>query len=721
MARFQREAEALAALNHPHIAGIHDFGEAEGSRFIVMELVEGETLAERIGSVASGSALSLNETLDLAVQIADALAAAHDKGIVHRDLKPANIKITPEGRVKVLDFGLAKVREAESAAALTQSPTLLTRPGGGVLMGTAAYMSPEQAKGKDVDRTGDVWAFGCVLYEMLTGRAVFEGETVGEILGEIFKTEPDWSRRPAETPPGIRRLLQRCLRKDRVKRLQHMGDARIEIEDARNEPAPAPAVARDVAPSKRRRAERWAWGVAAALGVLALGLAGTVLWMRQPVSEAPEMRVEITAPPSPDLLSIAISPDGQSLVFVATFEGRRRLAIRSLQRAVVQPLAGTDNAEFPFWSPDSKSIGFFADLRLKRVDVAGGLVQTLAQAAVARGGTWKADGVILFSPGGIGPLLRVPAGGGAPEPVSRLELQKQTSHRFPQFLPDGRHFVFFAQGTSVEFSGVYLGALDGTEPRRLLSADTAAVVGAPGQLLFVRQGTLFSQGLDPDQAALIGDAVPVAEGVVYDPSAFVAGISAAATGALAYRTGAAAERQPLWFDRLGKQTGRVGWLDTGTPNNLNLSPDGARIVLDRQMGLDRDIWLSANAVSDRLTFDAAIDMAPIWSHDGTSIIFGSNRKGSYHLYRRASSNAGSDELLSDAQQANKLPQDTSSDGRFLLYRYVDPTTGRDLWALPLGGDRKAFPVVATKTEEREGQFSPRWKVDSVSIGRDLKI
>ena len=385
--RFQREAEVLALLNHPHIAAIYSLEEANGSRFLVLELVEGQTLADRL----KRGPLPMDEALTVAKHICEAIEAAHEKGIIHRDLKPANIKITSDGIVKVLDFGLAKVREAEAQASdLSNSPTLMTaRSTPGIILGTAAYMSPEQAKGQEANRTSDVWAFGCVLYEMLTGRPPFEGDTVSELVPGILKADPDWSRLPAETPENIRRLLRRCLHKDRRLRLQHIGDARVEIE----EPQPqAAAVAPPVVPRRRERVWITAFVVATVLAV-AMGI--REFRGSPPVAE---VRLEISTPPTADPASIAISPDGQKIVFVATSEGQSKLWVRPLDSVSGRALAGTDGASLPFWSPDSQSVGFFAEGKMKRIEVDRGAVQILADAPGGRGGAWNRDGTIIFYP-----------------------------------------------------------------------------------------------------------------------------------------------------------------------------------------------------------------------------------------------------------------------------------------------------------------------------------
>jgi Tol biopolymer transport system component len=464
-------------------------------------------------------------------------------------------------------------------------------------------------------------------------------------------------------------------------------------------------------PGKARPRERFAWTLAV---LLAAGLVVTAIVVERPAqtTAAPEMRVDIATPPTPDALSIALSPDGQKLAFVATVDGPPQLWVRSLDADSSKPLPGTDRATYPFWSPDSRSIGFFADGRLKRIDVAGGDVQTLAAAGGGRGASWSKDGVIVFAPLSTTGLFRVSASGGEVTAATRPDRQKQVSHRFPSFLSDGRRFLFFAQGTSPDSQGVYLGALDGSEPKHLLAADTAARAQGTDHVVFVRQGTLFVQRFDPNQGAVVGDSVLVADGVAYDGVTYVGAVSTADTGTLAYRRGeAAGGRELLWIDRSGRQIGTAEDLDLALPFGLHLSADGRRAVLDRSTNGNSDIWLFSlpGWTPTRFTLDAASDLFPIWSPDEKRIFFGSNRAGAYNLYVKDSSGAGSETLLLKSPH-NKVPMDVSPDGRFLVYREAEPTTGRDLMALPLSGDPTPFPVVRTKAEEREGQFSPdsRW-------------
>ena len=703
LARFQREAKLLASLNHPNIATIHGLEESGGRHYLVMELVPGETLRDRI---AREGQVPVGEVLAIGKQMAEALEAAHnsEKGIIHRDLKPANVKVTPEGRVKVLDFGLAKAFAAEPAGGdFSNSPTLSAAPTmQGVIMGTAAYMSPEQARGKTVTKATDIWAFGAVLYELLTGRQAFQGEDVTDILATVVKMEPDWSRLPEATPPSIRTLLRRCLRKERQQRLQDAASLRIEIEDALSGVAPLTGEAVPAARGQRL------FGLVAAgvAAVMLLALAAlSFVHFREAPAAPPEMRTEIITPSTTDPVSFALSPDGRQIVFVASGDGQQRLWLRRLDATSAQPLAGTDGASAPFWSPDSRSVGFSAGGQLKRMDIGGGSPQTLADAS-NRGGTWGLDGTILFARTGASPILRIPASGG--EPVAVTKLDKQNNHRFPQLLPGGRQFLFYAQGTP-ETAGIYLGSLESSETKRLAAADTAGAYGPDGWLLFIRAGTLLAQRLGLGRGELTGDPVTVADPVAFDAGAAAGGFSVSAAGLVAYRSGGAGQRQLVWFDRSGKTLGTLGAPDANNLGALRLSPDGRRAAVSRTVQGNTDIWLLDATRTTRFTFDASLDRFPFWSPDGNRIAFDSNRKGHRDLYLKPSNGAGSEELLLESAQ-DKIPFDWSHDGRFLLYAGLDPQTSSDLWVLPIEGDRKPFVFLKTNVEERRAQFSPdgRW-------------
>src|SRR5262245_35537382 len=605
--RFQREAQALAALNHQNIGTIYDVQQIGETRFLILELVEGQTLQEKLRQ----GPIPVEEALAIAKQIAEGLEAAHERGVVHRDLKPANIKLTQDGNVKVLDFGLAKAFQAQPSTALSNSPTLISASMPGVIVGTAAYMSPEQVKGRQVDRRTDIFAFGCVLYEMLTAQAAFDGDDVTEILGSVLKTEPDWSKLPAGTPYAVHKLLRLCLQKDPKKRRSDATDVRIDIEEAL-----AGAVATPVQETQitRNSLRMRASMVIAVAGILALAVPALQHW-RETISEAPETRLQIITPPTSDPLSFALSPDGRSLVFVASGDGPPRLWVRTFDTVTARPLAGTDTAEYPFWSPDNRSIGFFAEGKLKRVDIAGGPSQTLASAPTGFGGTWNRDGTILYTPVGVGGIFRTTASGGEGSQVTQLAAG-HSAHRFPRFLPDAHHFVLFVLGTP-EQQGIYLASLDGGNPKRLLANDAAGAWAPPDRLMFIRQGTLMSQRVDIDKGVLIGDPLNVANPVGSDTGFGGSGFTVSATDIVAYRGSESGRRQFVWFDRSGKPVGNVGDADANNLMFPELSPDDRKVVFVRapEGNGNLDIWVTdvfTNA-SSRFTLDGSTNNVPVFS------------------------------------------------------------------------------------------------------------
>jgi serine/threonine protein kinase len=704
VARFRREAQVLASLNHPHIGAIYGLDEAVGTQFLVLELVDGESLDKRI---ARGR-IPVEETLEIAKKIAEALEAAHEKGIIHRDLKPANIALTKDGTVKVLDFGLAKATEPASGSSLdvTNSPTITTpamMTGVGVILGTAAYMAPEQAKGRPADKRSDIWAFGCVVYEMLATRRAFPGGEVADVLAFILAREPDFRALPATTPPSIRRLLRRCLQKDRNDRLRDIGDARIEIRDALTR-SDTEGTGVTTVPADHRSWQWIALGSVLAL-VLLIGAVAIVRSFRAAPPTA-EIHLEINTPSTSVPASLAISPNGRAVAFVGTVEGQSRLWLRMFDSAKPRPLAGTDGADFPFWSPDSRSVGFFADNKLKQVDIEGGSVRMLAKVYRGTGGAWSRDGVILVSSLGA-PISRLSDMGGLVEVPG---LFRQGSDFSPQFLPDGRRFLYRVRGTP-EADGIYVGQLDGKlEARRLLESVTRAVYTPSGYVLFVRQKTLLAQRFDPDGLHLTGNPFRVTED---STDCGCLGLSVSDTGSVVYRATASNIQQHFaWFDRSGNEISKASDSAMSSPS---LSPDGQRVVGYRGNPVDGnlDVWMLdvTRGVFSRLTDNVADDVNPVWSPDGDQIAFSSNRKGTHDLYRKSASPGGSEELLL-ATALHKNTTDWSSDGRFVLFETRDPKSGMDIWALPLdksGKPGKPFPVVQTTFDEQRGQFSPDGK------------
>jgi serine/threonine protein kinase len=697
--RFEREAKALAALNHPNIAALHGLEESDGRGFLVMELVPGQTLAERI----LGHAMPLDETLSVARQIAEALEAAHEKGIVHRDLKPANVKVTPDGRVKVLDFGLAKLvtdsetERARQAAALDSPTITLQATRAGVILGTAAYMAPEQAKGLVVDQRADIFAFGCLLYEMLTGQRAFDGETTTDILSRVLQRDPDWTKLPSNLPPSVDRLLRLCLEKDPRKRRQAAGDVRLDLEHALTEPVVAPI------PVTRRRGRLIPFlltgGVLAAVAALALPAARH---LRE--APPPEMRLQIVTPPALDPLDFALSPDGRSLVYVAAASPNdaERLYLRPINQIEARPIPGTEGARFPFWSPDSRSLGFFASEQVFRIDLAGGRAQPLAPAANPQGGAWSADGTIVFAPTTVTPLFQVSASGGKLTTATALESPTQTNHRRPFFLPMSRQFLFFATGPGQ--SDVYLGSLDTTTLKRLTPANTSAQLLEPDHIVFVQQGALVARRFDVSRAEMTGDPVTIADASGTSPGAAL-GFSISAAGSLAYRIAKATPSRMTWFNRDGSVSGLGDDL-----NAPNISPDGRYVAYDRTIDGNRDVWIMdlVRGGTTRFTTNAAIDGYPVWSPDGSRLAFHSLRKGTFDIWtKRFDGAAGTEEPLLETPE-HEWPIAWSKDGRFLLYQRTDRNyEASDLFALTMtGADRTSIVVANTPAEERMGEFSP---------------
>jgi len=701
LGRFQREAEILAALNHPNIAAIYGLERSGATTALVIELVEGPTLADRI---AQGT-VPIEEALSTAKQIAEALEAAHEQGIIHRDLKPANIKVRSDGTVKVLDFGLAKATDPPASSPnISQSPTIATptMTAASMILGTAAYMSPEQARGKPVDKRTDIWAFGCVLYEMLAGRPPFEGDDLAGILACVIEREPDWSCLPANVPARARELLRHCLEKNPKNRRRDAGDVRIDIERALADPA-AHTTATGAAPTSRA-----AWLAAAVATLAVVGLSLPVIrYLRDtPGPSGPEMRVEINPPPQSAPLQFALSPNGRHIVFVASVDGRQRLWLRALNKVDAQAMTGTDGAAYPFWSSDSRSIGYFASRKLYRIDVGGGPQQELADVPVGRGGTWNTDGTILFAPTDNGPLMRIAAAGSEPGAVTHLD-PGQTGHQSPQFLPDGRHFLFLADG-SPSASGIYLGSLDGGAPKRLMASDVAAAYLEPNLVVFVERGALMARHLDIARGELTGDSMTLADAVGYDVGFKRGAFSVSADGHVAYQTRILKRDELFWVDRTGGASRvAVNALDVNRLANPDLSPNGRRVAVTLDSQSNIDIWLMdlVGGGSTRFTFDEAADAFPLWSPDGSQIVFSSARTGTARLYLKPSNGTGDETLLLDMAPA--VPQDWSKDGRFLLYGAGDPKTGGDLWTLDMTSkERTPRAVVKTSVDERNGQFSP---------------
>jgi Tol biopolymer transport system component len=704
--RFEREAKTLASLSHPHICNIHDVGSQNGIDFLVMEYLDGETLEQRLKK----GALSLEQALQTGIQIADALTAAHRAGIIHRDLKPGNIMLTKSG-AQLLDFGLAKLHPTAALAGMSVAATVgkpLT--GQGTILGTLHYMAPEQVEGREADTRTDISAIGAVLYEMVTGKKAFEGKSHASLIAAILEREPPaMSSLQPLVPPVLDRIVRTCLAKEADDRWQTARDLLRELRWAAADTEKGVA-GRTAAPTRSPTRVVWALGAVAALAIAALAVV-TTLYARRAIPERVVTRLDVVTPPTTDAFSFALSPDGRQLAFLAYGERGPQLWLRPLDQVNARPLAGTEGGMWPFWAPDGRAIGFFADAKLKRIDLVSGATQVLADAPAGRGGTWSPDGVIVFAPATNGGLLRVAATGGTAEPVTSLPAGPAGSHRWPQFLPDGRRFLFVVGYGRPDTTGVHVGSIDGGEPTRVLPALTAAAYATSGHLLLVTQGVLVAYPFDAVRGIVTGEPVPVAQPVGADDGVFRGAFSVSALGVLAHRAGTAATRQLLWVDRAGKVMGTIGPVDQGSPSYPELSPDGQRVAVLRVVQGNPDVWFVdvGRGAPTRFTFDTAIDSAPLWSPDGSKVIFRSSRNGVWDLFEKPSTASADEQPLLITSQ-DKGPQDWSRDGRFLLYTTHDPKTYSDLWVLPLTAERKPFPVVQSSFDDIEGQFSPdgRW-------------
>lgn len=722
LSRFEREAHLLASLNHPNIAAIYGLEQQDGIRFLVLELVEGVTLAERM----QAGPLSMAEALRIASGIAEALEAAHEKGVLHRDLKPGNVKITPAGKVKVLDFGLAKALGEEEPArtAPLDQPTTLTlqETRAGVVIGTPAYMSPEQAEGKPTDKRSDVWSFGAVLYEMLSGARCFDGKTTSHVIVHVLEQEPDWSKIPASVPANVLHLLQRCLQKDPAERLRDVGDLRLLLQAAAKEGSTrTSAVSRNppaMAMPPTGPTKKWIWpAIAAALLLIAGGAIAWSFWGR-PAAPARATRFQVQLPENVAFSQyVSVSPDGRKLLFNAVGQ-QNGLWIHDLDTLEWRKLPGTDQGRGPFWSPDSRYLGFSVGNDLKKIEVASGPAQTLCRLAYPPGtGSWSKDNVIVFGTfGGIsGPLRRVSASGGVPVDVTVLNAARgETFHALPSFLSDGKHFVYLRQGSD-DVSGIYAGSLDAKpseqSQERILPTRLAAPFVA-GYLFFMRENTLMAQPFDQRALKLAGEPVPVVEQVGITNSIGIFSVSPA--GVLAYRTGATASAgifQPTWYDREGKVSGVIG--QPVSANGPRISPDGSRLAFrDNPQAGNGDIWIMdiSRGVRTRFTFRQKQGSFPVWSPDGKQIIFTAGTVLDT-IFEKDASGAGEEKELYKKPGEIKIPSSWSRDGRFLLYHTSNvPKTGSDLWVLPLQGDRKPVLLLGTEFDEGYGTFSPdgRW-------------
>lgn len=745
--RFEIEAKATGALNHPNILTIHDTGTHQGMPYIVTERLEGTDLR----TLLNEGPLPLRQALDYARQIAQGLAAAYEKGITHRDLKPANLFVTTEGRVKILDFGLAKLtsmrnadfgmrnEEAETSAQPgsnnPQSPIpnpQLTMPG--VVMGTVGYMSPEQVRGEAADHRSDIFSFGIILYEMLTGRRAFQGDTFAEVMAAIVKTEPpEISTANPQIPLSLAHVTRHCLEKRPERRFQTASDLSFAIEavavfsDSQSQlllkPASEPELEKAGATFFKR--ERFVWAAVSLL--LAVGLLATWFFLRQPAPEARLVRLSIplpndTATASSQAPDLALSPDGGRLVFSATTGKTRQLWLRSLDSFTTQPLAGTEGADSPFWSPDGNTIAFFADNKLKKIDTRSNVIEIICPAGAGRGGDWNGKGVILFCVGDGAALSCVNAAGGKPEVVTELDAARgETNHDYPSFLPDGEHYLFHLVGK--DNHGIYVGALKSKERKLLipLSADSANATRAvwsasdsgAGHILYaLNRSALLARAFDPDRLEFNGEPFRIAENVIVSLTGNAR--FTIANGRLAFLPNREMDiAQLTWCDRSGKRLSEAGTAEPWT--SFALSPNDAAVALIRnEPNRLNSLWqlnLAQGTTTRVVTDTDSANFFPVWSPDGEQLAFASARNSALNLFlKRTTSTAPEERLLQTRFQT--YPLSWSPDGKVLIYAMGDPQTRTDIWALNLEGERQPQPLLQTKFDERGAKVSPdgKWLV-----------
>ena len=723
LARFEREARLLASLNHPHIGAIYGLEESDNTRFLVLELVPGTALNEL---VARGP-MPIEQALVISLQIAEALEVAHERGIVHRDLKPSNIKITEDEQVKVLDFGLAKVLEEPSANSnVSESPTVLYQgTQKGLILGTAAYMSPEQAKGKRVDKRTDIWAFGCVLYELLTGKPVFFGEATTDTLAAVIRDEPDWSLLPSATPKRIRQLLRRCLQKDPTLRLRDIGDARVEIMDAMSEPVEeSTIVGPTVASARKDRRQTILFALTGlVIGVIVSGLGFWVIssfassrgLTAQPVrrfainlTETEPLALTKFVPLAIGRQALTLSPDGNNLVYVVNHNGVAQLCLRPLNQFDTKLIVGTEGAYNPFFSPDGKWVGFFADNKLKKVSLAGGEPVTLCEARNPVGADWGPNDSIFFGDQEGGTLTRVSSSGGTPQAIPVGGAQASDV----EVLPDGKWLLYStSQGSNPDYHEIRAVSLEAGQSSVVLQGGSNPRYLPSGHLLFTRAGGLMAAPFDLANRKVTGPSVAVIEGVrseIYGNAQF----SVTENGTLAYIPGAAGWiGKPVWVDRQGKITQIP--LPAQCYGGFKLSPDGKRLAIQVASAND-DIWIYEfeRGTFLRLTLNGS-NIGPVWSPDGKRVVFGSFRDGRFGLFWKAADGSGAEERLTTASPETFQAADSwSADGKALLFGEWSATDQGDIWILPLEGERKPGPFLRTPFSEFFSSFSPdgRWIV-----------
>lgn len=716
LARFRREAQVLASLNHPNIAAIYGFEDSGGVHALVMELVEGPTLAEKI----KAGRVSVDDAMPIARQIAEGLEYAHERGVIHRDLKPANIKIAPNDSVKILDFGLAKALESDAGSVdISTSPTISRMATqAGIILGTAAYMSPEQAKGKPVDRRTDIWAFGCVLYEMLTGKMAFSGETVTDTLASVIRAEPDWSALPANTPTHTRVLLQRCLQKDARQRLRDIGDARIAIDEVLSGAAAGDGQS-FAARGPRRDGRAWLpWAAAALCALAAAGLAA-YLYFGPQSGPGESTTLDVALPEgvsivTRDAASVALSPDGRQIVFMGTKGSAVELYLRSLNEPGAKPIAGTENGASPFFSPDGKWIGFFADGKLKKIAVEGGTAQVLAEAPNQRGGNWAKDGTIIFSPEYTGGLMRVPESGGQAQALLMPDAKKgERTCRWPDVLPNGQGMIFTIgmenSAASYDDAEIVLYSF-ATKKTRVLTHGDMALYSPSGYLLYYRAGALLAAPFNESRMEITGEPVQLPEHVSDDPTSGATYLAVASDGTMVYLSGGSATstRTVAITDRKGGS--RVLPLPPRGYSIPRLSPDGKRLALivsdvtNFTSNGRGDVWIYdfGSGSMSRLTFDGTDDY-DAWSQDGSRILFDSSRGSGGGLYAKRADGAGGEQAVLPNENSSYFNPDTiSPDGKFIVLTEPAGILG-DLWMTTLGDKPDPRPL---KTNAAGAEFSP---------------
>jgi serine/threonine protein kinase/Tol biopolymer transport system component len=718
LARFKREAQTLAALSHPNIAAVYGFEESGSTRALIMELVGGEDLS----SLVARGPVPLGDAIPIARQIVDALDAAHDKGIVHRDLKPGNVKVAADGSVKVLDFGLAKAVESAgtsadgvATAATVTSPAMTAL---GMILGTAAYMSPEQARGRAVDRRSDIWAFGVVLYEMLTGGRPFKGDDISEVVATVLKTEPEWTALPADTPVSIRRLLHRCLEKDPRKRLGAISDARFDLDEAL---APPPFTG--LAPAPVRRGSLLTYVAFAMAGAVVTAGVALATWPHASAAPQSLARTSMVAPPGlelwPDSAQVVISPDGQYVAFVSGNPIDRQAAqlwVRPINSLAAKPLEGTDGASLPFWKPDSSRIGFFAGTKMKSIPVDGGRPDVIADASFGRGGTWNENDVIVFAGDASGIISRVSANGGDVKQLTTLDKsRKEVSHRLPVFLPDGDHFLFASlPGHDGKFD-IFAGSLTDPAVTFVGAMGSTPVYAEPGWLLYGRRGVLVAQPFDAKTLKTTGDARPLGDEptAVLDPSmSYTAGhtTSVSKTGALAYFSGPPASTRLTWLDAIGRPAGTVP-IQPGNYEAVKLSRDGTQAVLVRSVSPTESSLVVVDVARGSavpLSSGGGRNESPVWSPDGTRVLFASDRGGAQDLFVKTLVDAAPETPLYQSSALFKTPSDWSRDGKAIVFFQLDLESAYNLYTVPAAG---GTPTVAVRGKNRDvnGHISPDGK------------